>query len=115
MLDRSTGRIRLRATEPTKALSQAARFEQIFRPLRSWVQQSSHMITDFSVDKDVLFGLGFQNVSQFSLSQEKRTEKTNSRVMEYLKSVVPKMFQVSNVAQPFLLLDLRNTKLNIPC
>ena len=42
--------------------------------------------------------LGFRNVSQFSSTGQKWPEKTNSRVMDYLKTVVPKMFQVRTTA-----------------
>ena len=47
------------------------------------------------MDKDRLQKLGYTSVLQCSV-QSKRADATNSQIMEYLKGVVPKMFQVIN-------------------
>ena len=53
-------------------------------------------LQDFSVDKDRLQKLGYTTVLQCSV-QSKRADVTNSQIMDYLKGVVPKMFQVVKV------------------
>jgi len=61
------------------------------------------MGTDYSVDKETLTKLGYKNVSQCSLSQaQSQSKETNQQIMEYLKRVVPKMFQntLSNLSTP---------------
>ena len=92
-LERSTGKIRLRATEPVSGATQAERFSKIFEPIPLWIDNSSKIVTDFSIDKERLSRLGYTNISQCSLSN-KRIDATNAQVMDYLKKIVPKMFQV---------------------
>lgn len=87
VLDRSTGNFRLRATEPRTGPD---RFANIFAPLPIWVLKASKIVTDNSVDREKLKVMGYTNVVQ----TVKKNEFTNSRVMDYLKKVVPKMFQV---------------------
>lgn len=107
ILDRHTGHIRLRATEPAKNVTLASRFAQIFRPLPIWIHASSHIVTDFSIDRNRLKMMGFATVTQNATTSPKRTQ-TNSQIMEYLKKVVPKMFQntlsvlSTNTIQQFL-------------
>ena len=71
-----------------------------------WLHADSKIMTDYSVDKETLLRLGFRNVSQCSLSQagSQRPENTNQQIMEYLKKVVPKMFQntLSNLSTPVI-------------
>merc|ERR1719150_30351 len=106
-MDQASGHVRLRATEPTMGASQAERFKKIFEPLPTWVDKSAKIVTDFSIDKENLVKLGYNNVSQCSL-QAKKAEATNTKVMDYLKGVVPRMFQNNlslintNVIQQFL-------------
>jgi len=82
------------------------RFGKIFEPLPIWIHPASKIVTDFSVDKETLVKLGYKNVSQCSLSQAQgqRPESTNQQMMEYLKKVVPKMFQntLSNLTTPVI-------------
>eukprot|EP00090_Calanus_glacialis_P030102 TRINITY_DN4841_c0_g1_i4.p1 TRINITY_DN4841_c0_g1~~TRINITY_DN4841_c0_g1_i4.p1 ORF type:complete len:1391 (+),score=553.03 TRINITY_DN4841_c0_g1_i4:337-4173(+) len=106
VLDRQTRNLRLRATEPIQGANQAERFGKIFEPLPIWIHPASKIVTDFSVDKETLVKLGYKNVSQCSLSQAQgqRPESTNQQMMEYLKKVVPKMFQntLSNLTTPVI-------------
>jgi len=106
IMDRATRQIRLRATEPIPGATQSERFSKIFETLPIWVQPNSKIVTDFSVDKDTLVKLGYKNVTQCSLSQAQSTrmEGTNQQIMEYLKKVVPKMFQntLSNLSTPVI-------------
>ena len=88
-----TNRIRLRATEPVAGASQAARFTKIFEPIPIWIARGSKIITDFSIDKERLHRLGYSNIQQCNMAS-KRQDQTNSQVMDFLKRVVPKMFQV---------------------
>jgi len=107
MLDRATGTVRLRATEPIKGASQNERFAKIFEPLPIWVDYNTRIMTDLSIDKDRLSRLGYANVTQCN-PQAKSVAQTNQQVMEYLKRVVPKMFQnnlsllKTNTIQQFL-------------
>eukprot|EP00095_Tigriopus_kingsejongensis_P004720 maker-scaffold931_size79642-snap-gene-0.11 protein:Tk04720 transcript:maker-scaffold931_size79642-snap-gene-0.11-mRNA-1 annotation:"pogo transposable element with znf domain" len=107
ILERATGQIRLRATEPVLNMTPAKRFAQIFKPLPMWVQATSHIITDFSIDKERLRAMGFHKVTQNSAGTSRKSEN-NVQVMEYLKKVVPKMFQntlsslSTNTIQQFL-------------
>ncbi len=45
------------------------------------------------MDKDRLYKLGYTQIVQCNV-QSKRADASNSQIMEYLKGVVPKMFQV---------------------
>ncbi len=94
VLDRRSGRIRLRATEPVSGASQADRFARIFKPVPTWVRRDSRVITDFSIDRESLSKLGYTMVIQNSATARDKSAKTNSTIMEYLKKVVPRMFQV---------------------
>ena len=107
VLDRKTKQFRLRATEPVPGANQADRFTKIFEVMNVWAHTSSRIITDFSVDKETLVRLGYKKVHQCSLSQAQnpgKMENTNQQIMEYLKKVVPKMFQntLSNLTTPVI-------------
>ena len=95
VLDRATKKLRLRATEPVQGATQGERFGKIFEPLPVWVHKSSKIVTDYSVDRETLVKLGYKAVVQCSLSQDQgqKPENTNQQMMDYLKKVVPKMFQ----------------------
>jgi len=104
VLDRATKNLRLRATEPIQGASQSDRFGKIFEALPIWINKNSKIVTDYSVDKETLSRLGFKNVSQCTLNaaQTQRSDTTNQQIMDYLKKVVPKMFQntLSNLTTP---------------
>lgn len=101
VLDRLTGKFRLRATEPASKQgggaqhTAAKRFAQIFRPLPIWVRPGSRLIVDSSIDRDRLRQMGFCNVIQCKAPFRTYETNTNAGVMDYLKKVVPKMFQNS--------------------
>jgi len=106
VLDRSTRTLRLRATEPVQGATQGERFGRIFEPLPVWVARGSKVVTDYSVDRETLVRLGYKAVTQCSLNQQtgQRPENTNQQIMDYLKKVVPKMFQntLSNLSTPVI-------------
>jgi len=106
VLDRATKKLRLRATEPVQGATQGERFGKIFEPLPVWVHKSSKIVTDYSVDRETLVKLGYKTVVQCSLSQAQgqKPENTNQQMMDYLKKVVPKMFQntLSNLTTPVI-------------
>ena len=107
VLDRTTKQFRLRATEPIPGASQTERFNKIFEVMNIWAHTESKIITDFSVDKETLGKMGFKKVHQCSLSQAQNSggrAETNQQIMEYLKKVVPKMFQntLSNLSTPVI-------------
>ena len=94
VMDRVTKQIRLRATEPIPGATQQERFTKIFEMLPTWVHPSSQIVTDFSVDKETLHKVGFKNVQLCSLNTDRSAQSTgNWAIMDYLKKVVPKMYQ----------------------
>ena len=96
ILERTTGKMRLRATEPVAGSSQAERFARIFKPLPTWIRRDTRIIADFSVDRERLVNMGYNNVFQCSAGATvKRSDNTNAMIMDYLKKVVPRMFQNS--------------------
>ena len=95
VLDRKTGKFRLRATESQPGATQAQRFNAILAPLSIWVLKDSKILTDYSVDKERLNVMGYSHIVQCNLSvQNRRTTDSNGNVMDYLKKTVPKMFRV---------------------
>ena len=54
VLDRSSGRLRLRATEPCPGMSPAERSAIIFKVLPQWVSKTSRLAVDNSIDKERL-------------------------------------------------------------
>ena len=87
------------------------RFYFYFQPLPTWVRRDSKIIADFSVDRERLLNMGYSNVFQCSAgASSKRGENTNSTIMDYLKRVVPRMFQVRYFLFLFLsILTLNDT------
>ena len=105
VLDRVTKQFRLRATEPIPGSTQQERFAKIFEMLPTWVDANANIVTDFSVDKETLTRMGYMNVTQCSLSvMSARKNSSNAQIMDYLKKVVPKMFQntLSNLSTPVI-------------
>jgi len=71
------------------------RFIKILEPLENWVDKESIIVTDFTVDKHTLHTMGFRHVYQVSLTDaQPRNSRGNHNVMEYLRRIVPRMFQV---------------------
>lgn len=88
--------LRLRACDPVQdgERSYKRRFNNILHPLKDWVHMDSKIMTDFTVDKSTLQELGFANVTQAAFSdQNPRNFLSNYHVMEYLRKIVPRMFQ----------------------
>lgn len=95
-MDSSTLDLRLRACEPIEDGNKSCkrRFNNILQPLKEWVHTDSQIITDFTVDKSTLYEMGYSNVTQSSYSeQNSRNRRSNYYIMEYLRKIVPKMFQ----------------------
>lgn len=84
--------VRLRAVEPLTdgEKNYKKRFAKILEPLAQWVHQDSQILTDLTVDKNTLHTMGYKNVSQIQGADGKYT---NSNIMDYLRTVVPRMFQ----------------------
>lgn len=88
--------IRLRAVEPLAEHEKnyKKRFQKILEPLSAWVHPSSVILTDLTVDKGTLVAMGFKNVHQASThSDSSTTRNSNANIMEYLRRIVPRMFQ----------------------
>ncbi|XP_038206753.1 uncharacterized protein LOC119828582, partial [Zerene cesonia] len=87
--------IRLRAVEPLAEYEKnyKKRFQKILEPLSNWVHPSSVILTDLTVDKSTLVSMGFKNVLQSSSHADQPQKHTNANIMEYLRRIVPRMFQ----------------------
>ncbi|XP_012059146.1 PREDICTED: uncharacterized protein LOC105622337 [Atta cephalotes] len=96
ILDPSTLDIRLRACEPVQEGERSfrRRFNNILHPLKDWVHTDSKIMTDFTVDKSTLNEMGYNHVFQSSFSEQSpRNLMSNFHIMEYLRKIVPRMFQ----------------------
>ncbi|XP_026666788.1 uncharacterized protein LOC108632966 isoform X1 [Ceratina calcarata] len=96
VLDYSTLDLRLRACDPTPDGDRSfkTQFNNILQPLKEWVHTDSTIMTDFTVDKTTLQEMGFKNVTQSGLSEQSaRNCMSNYHIMEYLRKIVPRMFQ----------------------
>lgn len=69
------------------------RFQKILEPLTAWVHPSSVILTDLTVDKGTLVAMGFKNVHQASSHSDQTARNSNANIMEYLRRIVPRMFQ----------------------
>ncbi|CAH0602864.1 unnamed protein product [Chrysodeixis includens] len=87
--------IRLRAVEPLAEHEKnyKKRFQKILEPLSAWVHPSSVILTDLTVDKGTLVAMGFKNVHQASSHSDQTARNSNANIMEYLRRIVPRMFQ----------------------
>ncbi|EGI63571.1 Pogo transposable element with ZNF domain [Acromyrmex echinatior] len=95
-IDPSTLDIRLRACEPVQEGERSfrRRFNNILHPLKDWVHTDSKIMTDFTVDKSTLNEMGYNHVFQSSFSEQSpRNLMSNFHIMEYLRKIVPRMFQ----------------------
>ncbi|XP_043288615.1 uncharacterized protein row [Venturia canescens] len=96
VLNPETSEIRLRACEPLYDGDRSfkRRFNNILYPLKEWVHKDSKIITDYTVDRSTLQEMGFTQVVQSAFSdQNPRNMKSNYHMMEYLRKIVPRMFQ----------------------
>ncbi|XP_050086061.1 uncharacterized protein LOC126571527 [Anopheles aquasalis] len=94
VLDREAKLIRLRAVDPPSDgdRSYKKRFAKILEPLADWAHKESLIVTDLTVDKGTLNGMGYRHVLQTPTS-EAAFKNSNANVMNYLRSIVPRMFQ----------------------
>ncbi|XP_011697131.1 PREDICTED: uncharacterized protein LOC105455472 isoform X1 [Wasmannia auropunctata] len=96
VLDPSTLDIRLRACEPIQDGDRSfkRRFNNILHPLKEWVHTDSKIMTDYTVDKSTLQDMGYNHVTQSAFSEQSaRSVMSNYHIMEYLRKIVPRMFQ----------------------
>lgn len=95
ILDSDQKLVRLRAVEPLTDGEQnhKKRFAKILEPLGEWVSRESTILTDLTVDKNVLHQMGFKNIVQVSPQDQARATNSNSNIMDYLRRIVPRMFQ----------------------
>nr|CAD7425052.1 unnamed protein product [Timema monikensis] len=97
VMDHENNLIRLRAVEPLQdgERNYKRRFVKILEPLDQWVDKESSILTDFTVDKGTLHSMGFNQVYQVSVNEAPSTNNkfSNHNVMEYLRRIVPRMFQ----------------------
>ncbi|KAJ8911534.1 hypothetical protein NQ315_005904 [Exocentrus adspersus] len=91
ILESSSKLIRLRAVEPQADgdRNYKKRFSKILEPIFQWVHPQSVLVADLTVDRQTLLNMGFTNVLQ-STSNE---FGSNRQIMEYLRRIVPRMFQ----------------------
>lgn len=96
VLDPTTLDIRLRACEPMQNGDRSfkRRFNNILHPLKEWVHTDSKIMTDFTVDKSTLHDMGYNHVMQSAFAEQtSRNLLSNYHIMEYLRKIVPRMFQ----------------------
>ncbi|KAF7992971.1 hypothetical protein HCN44_005752 [Aphidius gifuensis] len=96
ILNTETGQIRLRACDPVPEGDKTyrRRFNHILQPLKDWVHKDSKILTDYTVDKATLNELGFNQVTQIAYGdQSARNARSNFGIMDYLRKIVPRMFQ----------------------
>ncbi|KAK9704340.1 hypothetical protein QE152_g28381 [Popillia japonica] len=91
LLETEAKLIRLRAVEPLSDgdKNYKRRFSKILEPLLHWVHPDSTIVTDLTVDKVTLHAMGFKYVMQTTSSDG----INNHTIMEYLRRIVPRMFQ----------------------
>ncbi|CAH1368360.1 unnamed protein product [Tenebrio molitor] len=92
ILETTTRHIRLRAVEPLAdgERNYKKRFTKILEPVFNWVHPSSIIVTDLTVDKATLHQMGFLHVTQTTSTDYGQSNRT---IMEYLRRIVPRMFQ----------------------
>ena len=95
ILDNDGKVVRLRAVEPLADGEQnhKKRFAKILEPLADWVSKESTILTDLTVDKNVLHTMGFKSIIQVSPQDQNRGGNSNANIMDYLRRIVPRMFQ----------------------
>ncbi|KAJ9579644.1 hypothetical protein L9F63_004723, partial [Diploptera punctata] len=98
VMDPESKLIKLRAVEPLQQEGERnykRRFVKILEPLEQWVDKDSIILTDFTVDKGTLHNMGFSSVYQVSVTDTpaQQNKYSNQNVMEYLRRIVPRMFQ----------------------
>ncbi|EFA04153.1 uncharacterized protein row [Tribolium castaneum] len=103
ILETTTRHIRLRAVEPLSELERnyKKRFSKILEPVFNWVHPQSIIVTDLTVDKNTLHQLGFLHVQQNTSNDYANSNRT---IMEYLRRIVPRMFQntLSLLSRPII-------------
>lgn len=94
VFDYSERTIRLKAIEPVSDADRnyKKRFQTILEPLNRWVHKDSIIAIDLTVDKMTLYQLGFKNIVQ-AAANDTTAKHTNTAVMDYLRRIVPRMFQ----------------------
>ncbi|XP_067003652.2 uncharacterized protein [Anabrus simplex] len=97
VMDPENKLIRLRAVEPLQdgERNYKKRFVKILEPMDQWVERDSIILTDFTVDKGTLHNMGFNSVYQVSVTENQSSQNkySNVNVMDYLRRIVPRMFQ----------------------
>ncbi|XP_073985285.1 zinc finger domain-containing protein relative of woc isoform X4 [Rhodnius prolixus] len=97
VLETDTKRIRLKALEPIADNDRQfmkKKFTKILEPLQQWVDKESVIVTDYTVDRATCLLMGFNYIVQNSHGIPSTPEQpTNQAIMEYLRKVIPKMFQ----------------------
>ncbi|XP_075212972.1 uncharacterized protein LOC142319506 [Lycorma delicatula] len=97
VMDAEKKLIRLRAIEPLQDAERnfKKRFFKILEPLEQWVHKDSLILTDNTVDKSTLLSMGYKSIHQVSIHETNSTSYrySNVHIMEYLRRVVPRMFQ----------------------
>uniref|UniRef100_A0A182RG03 C2H2-type domain-containing protein n=1 Tax=Anopheles funestus TaxID=62324 RepID=A0A182RG03_ANOFN len=94
VLDPEAKILRLRAVEPLHDAEKSykKRFSKILEPLADWVDKESIILTDLTVDKGTLNNMGYKTVIQVPTS-EQTAKNSNANIMDYLRRIVPRMFQ----------------------
>lgn len=97
--------VRLRAIEPLAdgERNYKKRFAKILEPLGGWVHKDSIILSDLTVDKGTMNAMGFAYVQQ-SAPADAKSKSCNANIMDYLRRIVPRMFQntLSLLSRPII-------------
>lgn len=97
--------VRLRAVEPLAdgERNYKKRFAKILEPLGGWVHKDSTIMSDLTVDKGTMNAMGFAYVQQ-SAPADAKSKSCNANIMDYLRRIVPRMFQntLSLLSRPII-------------
>ena len=75
----------------------------LYSVFQRWCSSSAVILTDLTVDRSALNELGFDNVVQKSFNDSSVDDRmTNRTVMDYMRKIVPKVFQstLSSLSTP---------------
>lgn len=91
VFDPESKNIRLRVAEPADDENNyKKRMAKILKPLELWVTKNSTIATDLVVGKETLALMGYKFID---LSTTADGKYTNSNIMNYLRTAVPRMFE----------------------
>lgn len=92
VLDPVTKVVRLHSVEPLAdgEKNHEKRYARILEPLALWVNKTSEIATDLTVDTGTLLSMGYKFINR---ARAPNGKFTNSNIMDYLRTNIARMFQ----------------------